>query len=83
MAKENKQLTPLPPGFIELRCVPSGAAWHVRVDSIAAYGPEARDFLDQFLGCPVQLRGQAKGESTVVDDFILQIAKKCIEAGKR
>ncbi len=70
----------LPPGFIELICVPSGSAWHVRVDSIAAYGPEQRDSLEQFLGCPVQLRGQPRGESTLVDSFIRQIAQKCIEA---
>ena len=70
----------LPPGFIELRCVPSGSLWHVRVASIAAYGPEMRDSLDQFLGCPVQLRGQPRSESTLVDSFIKQIAQMCIRA---
>lgn len=73
----------LPAGFIELHCVPSGLAWHVRVDSIAAYGPEVRDSLDQFLGCPVQLRGQPKGEATLVDSFIRDIARMCIEAGAK
>jgi hypothetical protein len=72
----------LPPGFIELRCVPSGSVWHVRVDSIAAYGPEERDGLDQFLGCPVQLRGQPRSESRLVDSFIRQIAQMCIAAGE-
>jgi len=72
----------LPPGFIELRCVPTASVWHVRVDSIAAYGPEARDGKGQFLGCPVQLRGQPQGESTLVDSMIRQIARMCIDAGK-
>ncbi len=48
----NTAATELPKGFIELCCLPSGASWHVRADSIAAYGPEAQED-GQFVGCPV------------------------------
>lgn len=70
----------LPRGFIELTCVPSGMAWHVRVDSIAAYGPDRRDGLDMFQGCPVQLRGQSRSDWTIVGSTTLQIAHLCIAA---
>jgi len=72
----------LPSGFIELHCVPSGAVWHVRADSIAAYGPEERDSLDQLLGCPVQLRGQPRSESRLVDGSVRLIARLCIATEK-
>ncbi len=72
----------LPAGFIELRCVPSGSVWHVRADSIAAYGPEERNVIDQLVGCPVQLRGQPRNESMLVDSSVRQIAQMCIAAEK-
>ena len=85
MAKESLSDTPrneLPPGFVELRCVPSGSVWHVRADSIAAYGPEERNVIDQLVGCPVQLRGQPRSESMLVDSSVRQIAQMCIAAEK-
>jgi hypothetical protein len=67
-----------PRGFIELTCVPSGTVWHVRVESIAAYGPDQRDGPEMFVGCPVQLRGQPANEARLVASTTLQIARLCI-----
>jgi hypothetical protein len=74
----------VPNGFVELNCVPSGAPMHVRVDSIAAYGPQHIDAGTRTLiGIPVQLRGQPKGESILTAHSMREFALLCIEAEKR
>ena len=73
----------IPRGFIRLHCAGSGSEWHVRVDSIAAYGPlRTVDYSgpleESLVAVPVQLRGQPKSEATWVTESMKDIARMCM-----
>jgi hypothetical protein len=70
----------VPRGFVELHCVPSGSLMHVRVDEVAAYGPEHRDGSSALIGIPVQLRGATAGEATLTAHGMREFANLCMWA---
>lgn len=55
-----------PAGFVELRVLPQGTRWCVRVSDIASYGPELWNG-PCLLGCPVQLHGETREGAHIVD----------------
>jgi len=67
----------VPRGFVRFVCVGSDLELDVRVESIAAYGPEQFD-AGEFCGCPVVLRGQPRSEAIVVWSRLREIARMCI-----
>jgi hypothetical protein len=69
----------VPPGFIELTCVGSEGPIHLQVESIAGYGPHST-VNGEFVGCPVQLKGQSWREAQLVRQTLSEIAQLCIVA---
>jgi len=82
----SRTLADAPPGFIGIRGVPSGQPIHLAVDAIAGYGPEEWDRRcepNEFIGCPIYLKGQPLKEATLCNLRLREIAHACIDAIER